>query len=30
VPGTPAADAMAAAVAQETDIELAGDDKGTA
>src|SRR5713101_2336355 len=30
MPGTPAADAMAAAVAQETDVELAGDDKDTA
>src|SRR5712691_244181 len=30
VPETPAADAMAAAVAQETDIELADDDKDTA
>jgi hypothetical protein len=30
VPETPAADAMAAAVAKETDIELAGDDKDTA
>jgi simple sugar transport system permease protein len=30
VPETPAADAMSAAVAQETDVELAGDDKGTA
>jgi simple sugar transport system permease protein len=30
MPGTPAADAMAAAVAQETDIALAADDKDTA